>query len=105
LFPEIAKPAIQWLDTKPSKKFSKPRARLTEAAMSSHDEMPEPELWERSQSEDLVDRADSLMELANMALPLIFLSNLGKKQTRVLLTTVLAIASIASLNMRKLLSP
>jgi tetratricopeptide (TPR) repeat protein len=35
--------------------------------MSSHDEMPEEELWERSQSEDLVDRADSLMELANRA--------------------------------------
>ena len=35
--------------------------------MSSHDEMPEEELWERSQSEDLADRADSLMELANRA--------------------------------------
>jgi tetratricopeptide (TPR) repeat protein len=35
--------------------------------MPSHDEMPEEELWERSQSEDLVDRADSLMELANRA--------------------------------------
>ena len=35
--------------------------------MSSHNEMSEEELWERSQSEDLVDRADSLMELANRA--------------------------------------
>jgi tetratricopeptide (TPR) repeat protein len=35
--------------------------------MSIHDEMPEEELWERSRSEDLVDRADSLMELANRA--------------------------------------
>ena len=29
----------------------------------SHDEMPEEELWERTQSEDLSDRADSLQEL------------------------------------------
>lgn len=35
--------------------------------MSSHDEMPEEELWERSLSEDEVDRADSLMELAHRA--------------------------------------
>ena len=35
--------------------------------MSSHDEMSEEELWEQSLSEDLVDRADSLMELAHRA--------------------------------------
>ena len=35
--------------------------------MSSHDEMPEEELWERTLSADLDDRADSLMELANRA--------------------------------------
>ena len=35
--------------------------------MSSHDEMPEEELWERSQSDDVSDRADSLMELAHQA--------------------------------------
>lgn len=35
--------------------------------MSSHDEMPDDELWERSQSEDVSDRADSLMELAHRA--------------------------------------
>ncbi len=35
--------------------------------MSSHDEMSEEELWEHSLSEDLVDRADSLMELAHRA--------------------------------------
>ncbi len=35
--------------------------------MSSHDEMPEEELWERSQSDELEDRADALLELAHRA--------------------------------------
>ena len=33
--------------------------------MPSHEEMPEEELWERSQSEDPAERADALMELAH----------------------------------------
>jgi tetratricopeptide (TPR) repeat protein len=35
--------------------------------MSSHDEMPDEELWERSQSDELEDRADALLELAHRA--------------------------------------
>jgi tetratricopeptide (TPR) repeat protein len=35
--------------------------------MSSHDEMPEEDLWERTQSDELEDRADSLLELAHRA--------------------------------------